>query len=118
MAIKNVSEFQKMFNNYNTTDWVKSKSFDDYFNEIGDGLDNVSKSNGSSFSSILESKLDSLNGLQQDANLAVQKLVTGKTKNIHETLFAVERAEIAFKTMHKIRNKVLDAYKEVMRMQI
>ena len=54
----------------------------------------------------------------KDADIAVQKLVTGENKNIHETLLAVEQAEIAFKTMNQIRTKVIDAYKEIMRMQV
>ena len=37
---------------------------------------------------------------------------------MHETLLAVEKADIAFKAMNQIRLKVLDAYKEVMRMQV
>ena len=48
----------------------------------------------------------------------VEVLVSGKSKNIHETMLAVEKAEIAFKTMNQIRTKVIDAYKEVMRMQV
>ena len=56
--------------------------------------------------------------MQKDADIAVQKLVTGENKNIHETLLAVEQAEIAFKTMNQIRTKVIDAYKEIMRMQV
>jgi flagellar hook-basal body complex protein FliE len=49
---------------------------------------------------------------------AVQKLASGESKNLHETLLAVERAEIAFKTMNQIRGKVIDAYKEIMKMQV
>ena len=45
------------------------------------------------------------------ANKAIQNLAAGKTKNIHETMLAVENAEIAFKTMNQIRMKVIEAYK-------
>ena len=48
----------------------------------------------------------------------MSKLASGKSKNIHETMLAVENAEIAFKTMNQIRMKVIDAYKEIMRMQM
>jgi flagellar hook-basal body complex protein FliE len=59
-----------------------------------------------------------VNSMQVEANKAIQNLAAGKTKNIHETMLAVENAEIAFKTMNQIRMKVIEAYKEVMRMQM
>ena len=67
---------------------------------------------------MLTTSIGEVNNLQVEANQAVQKLVTGESKNLHETMLAVEQAEIAFKTMNQIRMKVIDAYKEVMRMQI
>ncbi len=45
-------------------------------------------------------------------------LASGQTKNISETMLAVENAEIAFKTMNQVRMKVIEAYKEIMRMQM
>ena len=42
----------------------------------------------------------------------------GGTKNIHETMIAIEKAEISFKLMLQVRNKILEAYQEVMRMQV
>jgi flagellar hook-basal body complex protein FliE len=59
-----------------------------------------------------------VNSLQNKANESIQRLVTGENKNIHETMLTVEKAEIAFKTMNQIRQKVLDAYREVMKMQV
>ena len=70
------------------------------------------------FGQFLEDSLVKVNNLQQEANASVEKLATGKSKNMHETLLAVEKADIAFKAMNQIRLKVLDAYKEVMRMQV
>jgi flagellar hook-basal body complex protein FliE len=45
----------------------------------------------------------------------VQQFENGR-RNIHETLLAIEKADISFKYMMNIRNKLLDAYKEVMAM--
>jgi flagellar hook-basal body complex protein FliE len=50
--------------------------------------------------------------------VAMEKLASGESKNLHETLLTVEKADIAFRTMNQIRSKVIEAYKEVMRMQI
>jgi flagellar hook-basal body complex protein FliE len=71
-----------------------------------------------SFSDMLVKSLEEVNKLQGDANVAIQKLATGKSQSIHETMLAVEKAEIAFKTMNQIRLKVIEAYKEVMKMQV
>ena len=48
----------------------------------------------------------------------MQKLASGESKNLHETLLAVEKADIAFRQMNQIRMKVIDAYKEIMKMQM
>lgn len=122
MAIQNVGNLQQILNNYNAKDWAKSSEVET-FNELdgkgfGNGLSIEEPGNRKSFSELLASSITEVNGLQQEANKAIQNLVTGKSKNLHETMLAVEKAEIAFKTMNQIRSKVIDAYKEVMRMQI
>jgi flagellar hook-basal body complex protein FliE len=122
MAIQNVGNLQQILNNYNAKDWAKSSEVDT-FSELdsqgfGNGLSIEEPGNRKSFSELLASSITEVNGLQKEANTAIQNLVTGKSKNLHETMLAVEKAEIAFKTMNQIRSKVIDAYKEVMRMQI
>ena len=71
-----------------------------------------------SFTDMLLNSMNKVNELQNEANVAIEKLAAGKNKNLHETMLAVEQADIAFKTMNQIRTKVIDAYKEVMRMQV
>lgn len=71
-----------------------------------------------SFSELLAASLGNVNKLQQDANVQIQKLTTGENKNLSETMLAVEKAEIAFKAMNQVRMKVIDAYKEIIRMQL
>ena len=55
---------------------------------------------------------------QAQADQAIRELVAGRNKNIHETMLAIERADSSLKLMMQVRNKVLDAYREVMRMQV
>ena len=52
---------------------------------------------------------------EKEAAAAVSQFEDGR-RNIHETLLAIEKADISFKYMMNIRNKLLDAYKEVMQM--
>ena len=62
--------------------------------------------------------VEEVNRLQGEANHAIEQLGTGETKNIHETMIALEKAEVSFKLMLEVRNKILDAYHEVMRMNV
>jgi len=71
------------------------------------------------FVDFLKDSLVKVNDLQGEANKAMELLASGdSSQGLHETMLAVEQAEIAFKTMNQIRTKVLEAYREVMRMQI
>src|SRR4051794_41148983 len=69
----------------------------------------------STFSDILRSSVSQVNEYQTQADTAIKELVAGRTKNIHETMLAIERADASLKLMMQVRNKVLDAYKEIMR---
>lgn len=80
----------------------------------------VSTESGSttSFGDMLKNSLQKVNEYQSQADQAIQELVAGRTKNVHETMLAVERADLSLKLMMQIRNKVIDAYREIMKMQI
>jgi flagellar hook-basal body complex protein FliE len=71
-----------------------------------------------SFGEFLQDSIGKVNSIQNDANVAMEKLASGESQNLHETLLAVEKADIAFRTMNQVRTKVIDAYKEIMKMQI
>ncbi|MBW2061110.1 MAG: flagellar hook-basal body complex protein FliE [Deltaproteobacteria bacterium] len=68
-----------------------------------------------------ETLLDSIkkvNELQIKAQQAMEDLATGRSQNIHETMIAIEQAEIAFKLAAQVRNKIIAAYSEIMRMAV
>ena len=73
---------------------------------------------GVTFSDFLKSTVQEANDLQKDANHAVEELAVGKTKDIHATMIAIEKADISFRFLMQIRNKVIDAYREIMKMQV
>lgn len=118
--IKTYSQMQNTLQNYKVDNWAKSTQVNNQFGleKLGGGeaLDGESKVH--SFGQMLMESLAKVNDLQQEADVAMQKLASGESKNLHETLLAVEKADIAFRTMNQVRTKVIDAYKEIMRMQI
>lgn len=73
---------------------------------------------GATFSEILKNSVEQVNDMQTQANQAIHELVAGRNKNIHETLLTIERADDSLKLMMQVRNKILDAYREIMRMQV
>lgn len=118
MSIENVGNMNKMLKNFSTQDWVKSATIDQANLPNSNGMNLGSVDGAKSFSEMMAASLAEVNNMQVEANNAIQKLASGQTKNISETLLAVENAEIAFKTMNQVRMKVIEAYKEIMRMQM
>jgi len=72
----------------------------------------------SAFSSILKDTISGLQSTQKDADSAVQKFLTGENDDIHTTVLATQRAEMAFELGLQVRNKVVSAYQEIMKMQL
>jgi flagellar hook-basal body complex protein FliE len=72
----------------------------------------------SSFSEALKNSINEVSKLQQDASQAVQNLATGKTDDVTGVMTAMEKSDMAFKTLLAIRAKLMDAYEEVKNMPI
>ncbi len=73
---------------------------------------------GPSFAKALSESMERVNTLQQEADLAIEKLSTGESNNVHSAMLAVGKADLAFRMTMQVRNKIVEAYQEVMRMQI
>ena len=73
---------------------------------------------GPSFKDVLLNSIGEVNSMQQEANRAVETLATGGDVNPAEVLTAVQKADIAFRMMMQIRNKVVQAYDEVKNIRV
>jgi flagellar hook-basal body complex protein FliE len=73
---------------------------------------------GTSFADFLMKSIGEVNTMQQDADRAVEKLATGGEVNPAEVLTAVQKADIAFRMMMQIRNKMIQAYQEVQNIRV
>lgn len=69
------------------------------------------------FSDKLGQAIAKVDAMQVDADAHAQKLGAGEG-NLHETMLALEKADVAMRVAMKVRNKILDAYNEVMRMPV
>lgn len=70
-------------------------------------------SGAGSFADMLKSSIDEVSKLQQDASQAVADVTTGKSDNVDGVMTAVEKSDLAFKTLLAIRAKLMDAYDEI-----
>jgi flagellar hook-basal body complex protein FliE len=75
-------------------------------------------SGAASFGQILESSLDRVSQLQKEADASVTDLATGQQTDIHQTMIAVEKADVSFELLMQIRNKLIAAYEQIMRMPV
>ena len=71
-----------------------------------------------SFADTLNDAIQNVNELQKSSDKAMQNLATGRTDNVAEVMIASEKADIALKLMVQVRNKIIDAYQEIMKMQV
>jgi flagellar hook-basal body complex protein FliE len=77
------------------------------------GLSSNGPAQPGGFAQVLKSSIDEVSRLQQDASKAVDDLATGDTQNFSGVMTAVEKSDMAFKTLMAIRSKLMDAYQEI-----
>lgn len=58
------------------------------------------------------------NELQHEADRSVEAFVTGQSRGLHEVMLAMEKSSVTFQFLSTVRNKAVDAYNEIMRMQV
>ena len=74
--------------------------------------------NKGGFADLLADAVGKVNTGQEEAGSMVKRFASGEEVELHEVLIAVERADLSFRTMMQVRNRLIDAYREIMRMSI
>jgi flagellar hook-basal body complex protein FliE len=84
------------------------------------GLPKVGPGSGSGvdFGAVLKAEMSKVNELQASAQVAAEDFAAGRRDDLESVLFATRKADIAFKMLLQIRNKVLEAYEEVKQLRI
>jgi flagellar hook-basal body complex protein FliE len=70
------------------------------------------------FSSWLASEIDNVNAQVLSADKQVRELALGQTQNLHEVMISLEEAKLSLSLLVQIRNRALEAYQDILRMQI
>ena len=84
-------------------------------------LEKSAKNDGNnkiSFSKILEDNLNKVNDLQLKSNEMTEQFALGNIDNVHDVTIAAQKASTALNLTVAVQNKVMDAYNEIMRMQV
>lgn len=82
------------------------------------GIEKPEKKNVVNFKETVSKYVNEVNDLQLKAGESIENFATGKVENVHEVMIAMSKAEVSFKFMMETRNKLVDAYKEIMKMQV
>ena len=81
-------------------------------------VERAKRTRGVDFAAVLKDKLGSLNAQQADSASASQDMATGRVDDVAQTMLRIEQANVSLQMATQVRNKVVEAYQEVMRMQM
>lgn len=91
-------------------------------NSIASGITSITQSDekteGVNFGDILMNALNEVSQYEKESDALTEDFIAGRTDNIHQVLIAAQKASISLSLVMEVRNKVLEAYQEIMRMQI
>ena len=78
----------------------------------------VTENSGGTFGSLVKEAVESIDGTQKSADQEIAKAVTGESPDLHRTIIALQTADLKFQLGLQVRNKLIGAYEEIMRMQV
>lgn len=90
----------------------------DSLKQLSGAVSGSSPVKSGSFSNVLGSLVQDVNAKQAAAGEAVQGLLADQGVSLHQAMIAMEEANVSFQLMVEVRNKLLESYQELMRMQI
>lgn len=77
------------------------------------------ESNGVDFAQVLKNSIDQVNQMDQHAKKAAEDFVAGESnQNLHEVMVALQTASVSFQEMVQVRNRLVNAYHDIMNMQV
>lgn len=78
-------------------------------------INNINKKPAEGFGKVIKGAIEKVNELEKDSNRSIMELLNGK-KEIHETMIDLQKTDISMRLLLTIRNKAVDAYREIMHM--
>lgn len=97
---------------------MKDITLNNHLSTLAGPRANPNSKSAEGFGDMLKNVIDETNKAQIEADQAMEKLHTGEAKNLHEVMITMEKADISMRLFVQMRNKVVEAYQEIMRMQV
>jgi flagellar hook-basal body complex protein FliE len=88
------------------------------FSDVGQTKKEVQETGKTSFGDVLKDSIKKVGEIEKEADQEVQKLATMESGDIVNTMMAIEKADVSFQMMMQVRNKIISAYEEIMRIQV
>jgi flagellar hook-basal body complex protein FliE len=88
------------------------------FPDVGKAKSQAPETGKASFGDVLKDSIKKVGEIEKEADQEVQKLATMESGDIVNTMMAIEKADVSFQMMMQIRNKIINAYEEIMRIQV
>lgn len=73
---------------------------------------------GGDFQAVFQSAMNKVESTRQTADLKIDRFLSGEGEELHRVVMAAQQAELSFEMFQQVRNKVVQAYQEIMRMQL
>ena len=86
--------------------------------DLGPAGDGAPQTDGSAFAALFEQAVSRVNQYQKSADVAVERFLTGEDEDLHRVAMVTQQAEVSFELFLQMKNKVLQAYQEMMRLQV
>lgn len=86
--------------------------------EIRSPQTHAGEKSNTGFGEILKDAITTTNELQKQSDQQIQKFMAGESQDLHTTVIAMQKADLSFQMMMQVRNKIVQAYQEIMRMQM
>lgn len=82
------------------------------------GVAGAASPGGSAFSALFEQAVDRVNQFQRTADASVERFLKGEDEDLHRVAMVTQQAEVSFELFLQMKNKVVQAYQEMMRLQV
>ncbi len=79
---------------------------------------NANENSGEGFGTAIKDAIESIDSSQKQADQEIARAVTGESPDLHKTIVALQTADLKFQLGLQVRNKLIGAYEEIMRMQV
>jgi len=97
---------------------IDAINFETQSQELLNSSSSINKNGTADFEKWLKSEISEINTQINTADGKLQKLATGEYNNLHDVMLSMEKAKISFQLGLEVRNKLLEGYQEIMRMQV